>query len=270
MAFPGILRIVEVERKLDIAEVLNRRSDLSTFVVHLTRDHSDTDKARDRLEQIIAKRNLRAGEPRGMAVSYRPKFKDALTDEQKETQRVVCFTETPLEHVYSMFAEIASRVNEFRPYGLGLTKMVARRAQINPVWYVDLTDPSPWPLRNALNSVIDHATKEGWFEEAKAIFPMIELMYTRRDDEGTVMKRNEWWWEREWRHVGDVDLVPLWDKILWFSPEEEITDVERLVREAGGDAEATVHCVDPNWGLERIIGRLMGLTEDDLTPFGVR
>ncbi|MEO8347814.1 MAG: hypothetical protein ABI610_02795 [Acidobacteriota bacterium] len=129
MRIPGITQLIE--RKLEISEVLNRRTDLSTFVVHMTRDHSATDTARRRLEQIIETETLKAGEPRGIAVGYAPNYPDptpALNDEQQESQRVVCFTETPLEHMYSMFASIASRDNEFQPYGLAMTKMVARRA----------------------------------------------------------------------------------------------------------------------------------------------
>ncbi|MEO8347815.1 MAG: hypothetical protein ABI610_02800 [Acidobacteriota bacterium] len=133
---------------------------------------------------------------------------------------------------------------------------------------MDLTEPAPWPLRNAINSVIDRATTGGWFAEVQHVFPFIELMYTRRDNAGAVRTQNEWWWEREWRHVGDVDLTPIWNKILWLCPASEIPAIEALVRVRGGDPAAAVRCVDPNWGLERIVGRLMGLSDDDLTPFG--
>ena len=42
-------------------------------------------------------------------------------------------------------------------------------------------------------------------------------------------------------------------------------DVIARVRRAGGVADAAVFCIDPNWGLERIIGHLIGLGANDLT-----
>jgi hypothetical protein len=73
-----------------------------------------------------------------------------LSAEQQATQRAVCFSETPLEHIYSMFADIANRGVRLRPYGLALTKMVARRAGINRLWYVDITHGHDWKIRTAL------------------------------------------------------------------------------------------------------------------------
>jgi len=38
--------------------------------------------------------------------------------------------------------------------------------------------------------------------------------------------------------------------------------------EAVGGVPGT--CIDPNWGLEQIIGHLSGLAADDMTPFLAR
>jgi hypothetical protein len=193
-----------------------------------------------------------------------------LSAEHQATQRAVCFSETPLEHIYSMFAEIANRGVRLRPYGLALTKMVARRAGINPLWYVDITHGHDWKIRTALNRVVERSVAEGWFDEVRDMFPIIEGMLTRHDAQGDVTLQREFWWEREWRHVGDLDLAPVWDKILWLCPEAEMPDVTARVRGAGGLADAAIFCIDPNWGLERIIGHLIGLGANDLTPFASR
>ena len=74
-------------------------------------------------------------------------------------------------------------------------------------------------------------------------------------------KLREFSWEREWRHIGDFSLERWWKKALWLCPEDEITDVADLV----GDG---ARCIDPAWGLERIIGHLLGMGEDEMTPFG--
>src|SRR6266508_4123946 len=87
MHLPGIRR---VERPaVTIEEVLQHRTDLSTFVVHLTRD-TDGGAARENLTSIIHERRLRAVSPKGWATWER--FE--LDDDALETQRVICFSET--------------------------------------------------------------------------------------------------------------------------------------------------------------------------------
>jgi hypothetical protein len=252
---------------LPIGDVLNRRSDLSTFVVHLARDHAANDTAANRFASIIAERRLSAGEPRGWAMGVRTNGALVLSAAQQATQRAVCFSETPLEHIYSMFADIANRDVRLRPYGLAITKMVARRSGVNPLWYVDISMGHPWRIRTALNRIVERSVADGWFQDVQDMFPVVEGMLTRRDPNGQVAFQREFWWEREWRHVGDLDLVPMWNKILWLCPEQEMPAFIAAVRNAGGDPNADVFCIDPNWGLERIVGHLIGLGVDDLTPF---
>jgi hypothetical protein len=74
------------------------------------------------------------------------------------------------------------------------------------------------------------------------------------------VRLREFSWEREWRHVGDIDLAPWWSKTLWLCPETELDAFSGLI---GADG----HCIDPAWGLERIIGRLLGMGEAEMTPF---
>lgn len=267
MQIPGL-----IERQLRIEEVLNRRTDLSTFVVHLTGDHGAGGSAKERLLSIIAQYQLRAGtEPRGWARTLKhPDGSPVLTAEQRETQRVVSFSETPLEHIYAMFANIANRNVDLRPYGLAITKMVARKVGINPVWYVDMSEGHPWLIRDALNDLVTRSCHEGWFTDVASLFPFIEAMQTRRDHRGRLIQA-EFWWEREWRYVGDLLLFPIWNKIIWLCPEAEIPEIEARVRAAyNGPAAGDPHCIDPNWSLERIIGRLAGLGDEDMTPFGFR
>src|SRR4051794_30634633 len=88
-------RRVEVARVSSVPEInalLNRRSDLSTFVVHLTKDGDDGTTAHDNLVAILTDNTIEARTPRGWI--------SGLTDAQKRSAKVVCFSETPLEHVY--------------------------------------------------------------------------------------------------------------------------------------------------------------------------
>lgn len=131
---------------LRLRKILSRRSDLSTFVVHLTRDWEEPGEylmpAAICLEEIIRERLLRAVTPMGWA-----RDQDDPNDAESQTQRVVAFSETPLEHTWAMFEEIEDRERaiELQPYGLAMTKVIARRLGVNPVWYVDMTPSGhPW------------------------------------------------------------------------------------------------------------------------------
>jgi hypothetical protein len=187
-----------------IREVLDRRTDLSTFVVHLTRERAGV-SARAALDSIIEHRTLRAGSPMGWA-----KDQDDPTDEEERSQRVVCFSETPLEHIYSLVAEIEGRKVKLAPYGVAFTKMIARRNSINPIWYVDQTRGHDWLLAEALNGMRDAAVESGAFhtQPFARIAPFLEQMGTWRSS------RKEFWWEREWRHVGDLPLP--FGKVIWL------------------------------------------------------
>lgn len=243
-----------------IHDVLSRRNDLSTFLVHLSRERI-SGSARRNFDQIIGERRLRASTPMGWA-----KAQDDPTDLARQSQRTVCFSETPLEHVHSLYSEIDGRSIRLEPYGLALTKVVARRVGVNPVWYVDMTTNGgrEWEEARALDALRDRSVGTGDFHaspEAK-IMPFFEHMGT------WPTSRKEFWWEREWRHRGDLDLAPIWEKIIWLAPEGEHGSIASLIcREEPGAYRPTL--IDPNWGIEHIIARLCGLANEDVSLFHV-
>lgn len=161
-------------RAVNISEVLNRRGDLSTFVVHLTRDR-DSLTARQALESIIAEHRIRAFTPMGWA-----REQDDPDDPAARTQRVVCFGETPLEHVFSLVADIDGRSVNLKPYGVAFTKMAARQTGVNPVWYVDRTPGRDWVISQALNELKDRAIELGDFhrDPIARVLPFFEPMGT--------------------------------------------------------------------------------------------
>lgn len=257
MQLPAVLR--RERNPVSIRDVLQRRTDLSTFVVHLTRD-TDGASASENLRSIAQERLLRAGSPKGWAT-----WKGfGLDGEALESQRVVCFSETPLEHVNAMFADIDGRSIHFRPFGVAFPKMVARWMGINPVWYVDLSRPPgewrDWPMKEALNALVREGSTDFANRPMSQLAPFIEGMGGFPDGNGGLRLR-EFSWEREWRHLGDLTLEPSWSKALWLCPEAEIDEFSAVVGEGA-------HCIDPGWGLERIIGHLLGMGEDEMTPFG--
>ena len=243
----------------EIRTILHRRTDLSTFVVHLTRQWDETHGAQDALVEIARVGILEARSPLGWA-----KAQDDPNDQAKQSQRVVCFSETPLEHINLMVGPIQGRRIAMEPYGVALPKLKARKLGINPVWYIDSTgggDSHDWVLTRTLdylrNEAVRNAQEDGNnfhdYTFAK-LFPFIEQMGSWR---GRPPK--EFWWEREWRHVGNLQLPAT--SLIWLCPEDEIAHInERVGRE--------LHpWLDPRWGLEEIVAHLAGFSAEDVSPF---
>lgn len=190
------------------------------------------------------------------------KEQDDADDPSKQSQRVVSFSETPLEHIYSLVADIVGRQVNLKPYGLAFTKMAARRMGINPVWYVDRTAGAPhgWQVSNAINQARDAAIASGDFHGTpiSVLLPFFEVMGT------WPQSQNEFWWEREWRHRGDLtfslDRVP-----LWLCPANEIPEFTDLIQAQIPPPTKPPRCIDPTWGLEQIVAHLVD--EADVTPF---
>jgi hypothetical protein len=241
---------------VSISDILHRRNDLSTFVVHLTRDHEDM-TAKESLTSIIEDYELEARSPMGWAAAQ-----DDPGDPEAQSQRVVAFSETPLEHIWALVADIEGRQVELRPYGVALTKFKARKLGVNPVWYVDMTPGRDWHIAAALNRLRDDAVASGDFHNhpAAQVFPFVEPM-------GVWDRPREFWWEREWRHVGNFDLPGV--GCFFLCPEDEIVD---FVPQHEGEHVADWNrrkrrFLDPRWGLERIIAHLGGVPKHDVTPF---
>ncbi len=250
---------------MEIGDLLHRRADLSTFVVHLTKDDAKS-TAGEKLERIIRKSRLRAGSAMGWAQDRRISKNQPVTNVGGESQEVVSFSETPLEHIYSLFADIEGRRVNLQGYGVAFTKMVARERGANPVWYVDRTAGAShqWRVAAALDDLARFAVASPADPQSAnvgKILPFFEVMGTWPDSQ------KEFWWEREWRHVGHFEF-DLEEVALWLAPEQEHAHFEAVLDKALGPGAQRPRCVDPEWGLERIIARLVGLKQSQVTPFG--
>jgi hypothetical protein len=77
--------------------------------------------------------------------------------------------------------------------------------------------------------------------------------------------RKEFWWEREWRHIGNFQLP---NHYIVLCPSSDIARVKDVVDNLNElDSPSKVSYVDPRWSLEMIIGKLAGMTSDDLGAF---
>ena len=241
---------------MKIESLLARRTDLSTFLVHLTRTTEST-SAKERLKAILSERELKAVSPFGPAVS---RLREAKLS--TKSQNCVCFTETPLEYVALLTEDIEDRQCTFESYGIGITKKQARRLGVNPIWYLDITPGHDW-LTRPVNELIDDALKTGEFDGTPiaSLAPFIEQMGSGGSATGPNGYRKEFWWEREWRCAGRVRLP---DSFLVLCPEEEIGEFKKVVDDI--DVRLHVGFLDPRWSLEQIIARLAGFNDADVGP----
>jgi hypothetical protein len=243
-----------------IRELLARRTDLSTFVVHLTREYAAQSPSTN-LGAILGSQQIEARNAFGSAISAITEVSDIAS------QKCVCFTETPLEHLHLFFERITDLVRncDFAPYGLAITKRVARESAVNPVWYTDISPTGHNWLMNSVNELVAEALAQVAAErqeDAGASFrqksiarltPFIEQMGHRGGS-----YRKEFWWEREWRHVGDF-LLPR--RYIVIAPQSEHAAFLAIAN-VGGITRASA--IDANWGLEEIIGRLAGFSDDQV------
>lgn len=230
---------------VEIGDLLNRRTDLATFLVHLTKEPDP----KANLLAMLTSGLIEARTPMGWAARAAVR----LGVDAANSQKAVCFSETPLEHCYTLFQEIAGRRERFKPYGLAFTKVVARRKAVNPVWYIDMSVGRTWVLRNALDAIQAEATvDEATFlaHPGSQVFPFCEPMGV-----WSAVSKREFWWEREWRHIGDL-AFRTGELALILAPEEDHPDFERIV---------PGKTVDPAWSLERMIARFVGLSRWDVT-----
>lgn len=250
-----------------IEDLLHRRTDLSTFLVHLTRDSNGL-SARENLVSMVDERSIKAMNPLGMA-----RHLDEYLGDREGTQRVVCFSEAPLEHTWMMVRTIEGRHHEFKPYGLVFSKTTCRRKGCNPVWYLDMSQGTHDWLTKAVDEMVTRATDESnpqsgipdreqlRKQHILRLTPFIEQM-------GSWAKRSkEFWWEREWRHVGPFEFGTR-QVVAVLAPESAHDDLEG---EIDGLDKAwkrrRVPLIDPRWGLERMIAALARIDTDDVGPF---
>lgn len=200
-----------------IEELLHRRTDLSTFVVHFTRDTGTS--ARDNLLSILLNRCIEARNVHGMAKELAARF-----DQVAATQQAVCFTETPLEHAWMMCSPIEGREVQLGPHGVAFTKSFARRKSVNPVWFLDI---DPRQNRQWLTRPINRLIQEAVEATTATATPV----------PGTDGPNQRWpqsqefWWEREWRRVGDLHFTAQ-DIVVVFAPEHDHQVIRQLSRRA--------------------------------------
>lgn len=240
-----------------IEDMLHRRNDLSTFLVHFTKPSGDGEDGFGALGSILTERQIEARTAYGLARSSG----DAAV---VQSQKVVCFTETPLEHSWTMTRELAERrASNFAPYGLAFTKTYARRNGCNPVWYINQTRGTDWPT-TALNAAVASETRP--YSDRNSMLRITPFIEQMGDWSQASVVRKEFWWEREWRHVGHFNFTP--DHVVAvLASTARHAELGALLGADRGWRYRSVPILDPEWGLERMIAAMSGVAEEDLGPF---
>jgi len=226
-------------------ELLERRGDLSPFLIHLTRTGDlklDKDifslpqdqvvqiTAKDSLTAILRSKHVQARSAFGY-FNYKVPLKRATgkilnqnSNVRRDWLRSVCFTETPLEHVNLQMQTVYGRQLHFEPFGLAFTEAVIRGANGNPVLYVQTTNQN---IRNGF----DRLATDPLAYTFKSMMPLVEGFgppwFPRYGGPSEIDFR----WEREWRVVGDFSFV-LADVAFGLCPDSEILNYEALVGNA--------------------------------------
>lgn len=223
-------------------ELLDKRGDLSPFLIHLTRTGDlkldkdiyslPQDKvvqvgAKHSLENIIGTKRIEARTAFGY-FNFKVPFKkangtilNANSFVRRDWLRSVCFTETPLDHVYLQMQKVFGRQLHFEPYGLAFRETVVRGANGNPVFYTQTTNQN---IRNAF----DLLAVDPLAASFKSMMPLIEGFGTPWFPRPYGPSEIDFRWEREWRVAGDFSFT-LTDVAFGLCPSGEITFFENLV-----------------------------------------
>jgi hypothetical protein len=152
---------------------------MSDYVVHFTREDGGR-TAYTNIMGILSAGVIRARNPFGIARPTAP----------AGTQHAVCFSEIPMHLV----TRLAARRGD---YGIGFTKAFLLERGGAPIWYLERGSPTALAVNQLVSMALStpSTTSPIW-----TLTPFI-------DSPGSYTSGSyRFEWEREWRHVGDLEF----------------------------------------------------------------
>jgi hypothetical protein len=204
--------------------------DLSEYVVHFTKGVEGDDGYRTMLS-ILGGQILKRG-PTAFGAAKDSKAVDL------QSQRVVCFSETPLGFLDRIVKRRKSA------YGIGFHKRYVLKKGGGPLWYLQLGTPQ----QKALAVLIKRASKP--FDQDDPIWKLTPFI----DLPGPLPFKNDFRWEREWRLGDDLRFEPE-DVAFLFIPENLHENAWTFFENAQNDHSGPAYfCpyVDPTWSVDKV------------------
>ena len=239
----------EARRPKGYDEIVRRRTDLSFFLVHLTKDGPDV-SAPDRLTNILTKDQEGYCTLKGTPQGFFSKL-NTVTDDPDliELTRGVALTEAPLDQIKHFATPMNAAGRQYSRFGLVFEQDFIRRARGNPCFYV-----STWPdlqRRTTLFALIsDSHLKQAAYRDL--------LLYFNIFGQGSAEKPLDFYWEREWRVPGDLRFRHD-DVFVGLAPSEADDRGNYWVKYLQGRFPA-VPFIDPEWSNDEILRALREAT----------
>lgn len=248
------------------SEILSKeRSDLSNFLIHLTKkgsfedyrpylklpghwefDHTQNVEAEDSLKKIISLNpgKLLARAPfghfkYGISVYSKPRKRIPI-----EWLKCVCFSEAPLSELKSFYEATQApenkglKMNEYKNFGLAFYAELIRSKKGHPVIYFD-------SKRKDILTAVNQLSEPHIKPLMEPILPLFESFGPPPNATSAIApKEIDFRWEREWRIVGDFEFK--WNEVAFgLCPESKINEFEKLVN-------SEFPFIDPSWDIEKI------------------
>jgi hypothetical protein len=240
------------------------RSDLSNFLVHLTKNGSYEQytpypqnpghyvfspstilRAKDSLRDILTmpKPTILARAPFGHF-----KFGISVGSQRRlgiplNWLQCVCFSETPLQELRSFYTATQNpnnqniKANKYQKYGLAFYSNLVRSKGGHPLFYFD---SRKFNIVNAINQM----GLPTLLSNTKSILPLCESFGPKLHSTVKSNTEVDFRWEREWRVVGDFQFN--FEEVAFgLCPESEITLFENMVSSA-------FPFIDPDWDINKI------------------
>lgn len=178
-----------------VDDILFFRSDLSPFLVHMTKQNGKT-SAKDVLYAILSERKINSGESAVSDARFGINTTNMDEEIKKKCFYASCFTETPLNEIHTLL-EIKYRKINLEPYGLVFMKKNLAEKGVSPCLYINNLKGNKKELFYALCSMIEDNV-----EIAAKFLPLISVFGNKIQSPGSDEPKGsvDFLWEREWRY----------------------------------------------------------------------
>ncbi|MCJ7457595.1 MAG: hypothetical protein MUP17_01220 [candidate division Zixibacteria bacterium] len=216
----------------NIDHILHFRSDISPFLVHLTRTMQDGNSAKEALSSILETKSLICGQTIVSDARFGMYTGDMSEEQKHRLFSAICFTETPLSEVHCLL-EIAYRNITLEPYGLVFLKERLASRGVAPVLYLNNETEDKDQVFYALCSL-----KGNHLNEAEQLLPLIAVFGKKIKAPGASVRpqgRVDFRWEREWRYpfVKAPFVFTAEDVFVGLCPHDCIDEFEALFNPVG-------------------------------------